>query len=79
MVNNFEAAYRLLNHGLVNLNEKYPTFRDKLDLFFIDYDWVPLLIHDSYLSAMENRDSYEDLERMADAAEYISDGDVFAT
>ena len=57
MVNNFEAAYRLLNHGRTNLNLKYPTFRDKLDLFFIDYDWVPLLIHDSYLCAMGGRNS----------------------
>ncbi len=44
MINNYEAAFRLLNHGKNSLNAKYPTFRDKLDLFFIDYDWVPLLV-----------------------------------
>jgi hypothetical protein len=44
MINNFEAAYRMLNHGRVSLNDKYPTFRDKMDLFFIDYDWIPLLV-----------------------------------
>ena len=27
MINNFEAAYRLLNHGAQNLNNKYPRFQ----------------------------------------------------
>ena len=44
MINNFDAAHRLLNHGGKDLNERYPRFRDKLDLFVIDYEWVPLLI-----------------------------------
>jgi len=44
MLNNWDAAYRLLNHGAESLNKKYPSFRQKLDLFFVDYDWVPLLI-----------------------------------
>ena len=44
MINNFDAAHRLLNAGEGNLNGKYPSFRDKLDLFFVDYDWVPLLV-----------------------------------
>ena len=55
MINNFEAAYRLLNNGTVSLNDKYPTFRDKLDLFFIDHEWVPLLVQDSYLNSMGKR------------------------
>ena len=44
MINNFEAAYRLLNTGTVPLDDKYPKFQQKLDLFFIDNDWVPLLV-----------------------------------
>ena len=44
MIGNYDAAQRLLNSGEGNLNEKYPTFREKLDLFFIDYDWVPMLV-----------------------------------
>ena len=44
MINNFEAAHRLLNHGCNNLDTKYPTFRDKVDLFFVDHEWVPLLM-----------------------------------
>ena len=52
MINNYEAAYRMLNHGQVSLNTRHPTFRDKLDLFFVDYEWVPLLVQESYLSSM---------------------------
>ena len=76
MINNFDAAQRLLDHGKVDLNIKYPTFRDKMDLFFIDYDFIPLLVQDSYLNAMGDRKSLEDVEAMADAAEYISLGDT---
>ena len=44
MINNFDAAHKLLNCGEKPLEEKYPTFRQKLDLFFIDYEFVPLLV-----------------------------------
>lgn len=41
MINNFEAAFRLLNCA-EKLSDK--SFRDKLDLFFVDHEWVPLLV-----------------------------------
>lgn len=44
MINNFDAATRLLNQGDVQMRNKYPSFREKQDLFFIDYDFVPLLV-----------------------------------
>ena len=47
MINNFDAAHRLLDHGRCDLNIKYPSFRQKMDLFFIDYDMIPLLIQES--------------------------------
>ena len=36
----------------------YPDFsklkyRDKVDLFFVDYMFIPLLVHDNYLTAFE--------------------------
>ena len=79
MINNFDAAHRLLNSGEGGLNIKYPTFRDKLDLFFIDYDWVPLLVQEGYLNSMQNRGknpTEQDIEDMANAAEFISMGDT---
>jgi len=45
MINNFEAAFRLLNSAPGGtLQTKCPKFRDKVDLFFVDYEWVPLLV-----------------------------------
>ena len=49
MITNFDAAHRLLNHGSKNLNISYPKFTQKIDLFFIDYDFIPLLMHENYL------------------------------
>ena len=75
MISNFDAAHRLLDHGKKSLNINYPEFRHKMDLFFIDYDFVPLLIQENYLNAMNDRRSLEDVEAMARAAEFISLGD----
>lgn len=56
MINNFEAASRLLNSAKGQiLDQKHPRFRDKMDLYFIDYDWVPMLMQENYLKAMEGR------------------------
>ena len=73
MINNFEAAHRLLNMGQNNLLKK--RFRDKLDLFFVDHEWVPLLVQESYLTSMEKRNSLQDIQAMAEAADCISTGD----
>ena len=51
------------------------TFREKLDLFFIDYDFVPLLVQENYLTSFGNRMSPDDVEKMAMAADFISFGD----
>lgn len=51
MINNFDAANKLLNHGQNSLNKNYPTFRQKMDLFFIDYEFIPLLVQESYLNS----------------------------
>lgn len=61
MLNNWDVAYKLLNHGVESLDTKYPSFRQKLDLFFVDYEWVPLLIQESYLTALDKKSTSEDL------------------
>lgn len=75
MINNFDAAHKLLNCGEKPLEVSHPTFRSKLDLFFIDYDFIPLLVQDCYLNSMGARKDMDDLEAMATAADYISVGD----
>lgn len=63
--------------GDMQMLRKYPTFRDKQDLFFIDYDLVPTIVQENYLSSMQNyKNELEDIERMADAADFISQGDL---
>lgn len=47
-----------------------------MDLFFIDYDLIPLLVQENYLTSMADRKSLDDINAMADAADSISFGDV---
>lgn len=68
MINDFEAASRLLNN-------KCDRFRDKLDLFFVDHEWVPLLVQEAYLTSFDRRNQLQDIHAMANAAECISLGD----
>lgn len=75
MINNFDAAKRMMNHGDQDLSLSYPSFKSKLDLFFIDHDMVPMLVQESYLNSMQDRNTLEDLEQMAEAADQISVGD----
>lgn len=49
-----------------------------MDLFFIDYDLIPLLIQENYLNAMGDRRQLDDIDRMAQAAEFISLGDCLS-
>lgn len=75
MISNFDAALRMLDHGKKSLHINYPEFRHKMDLFFIDYEFIPLLIQENYLSAMGERKSLQDVEAMAAAADFMSLGD----
>lgn len=70
MVGNFDAAARLLNNRETqNLNHK-----QKIDLFFVDFDLIPLLIHENYLTAMQMNE--QTVHRMADAADSIAFSDL---
>jgi len=62
MINNFDAAFRLLNINEHQSRGNYTSFRDKLDLFFIDYEFVPLLVQENYLNAFGDRNSMRDIE-----------------
>lgn len=67
MTNNFEAASKLLNSSGSKL-------KDRQDLFFIDYELIPLLVHENYLLGFS--DSPRSLTAMAQAADSIALGDV---
>jgi replication factor C subunit 1 len=63
MLNTFDACQKLLSH------ERLST-RERLDLYFIDFQIMPLFVHQNYLSAAQN------IQEAADAAEYLSTGDL---
>ena len=77
MINNFDAAAKLLDCGNPTFDQKYSTFRQKIDLFFIDHEFVPLLVQESYINCFdEGANSMRDLEKLATANEMMSVGDL---
>ena len=71
MLNNFQAATKLLNCQ----NKKLP-FHNLLDLYFIDYDLIPLLIHENYLSNFKYDNKIEELNNLNYLTDLISNSDV---
>jgi hypothetical protein len=51
MINNFDAAQSILNNSTLSKMD----FRTRLDMFFIDHDFVPLLVQQNYLDAIGDR------------------------
>ncbi|CAG9326085.1 unnamed protein product [Blepharisma stoltei] len=72
MIGNFDAGAKLLNWR----ETKTLRHREKMDLFFVDFDLIPLLIHENYLSAiaMDSTAIY----RMAEAADSIAFSDLIS-
>lgn len=52
------------------------SFEDKSDLFFYDYSIAPLFVQENYLHVKPRGDSLEVLEKIAKAADSISNGDL---
>ncbi|OMJ92849.1 hypothetical protein SteCoe_4298 [Stentor coeruleus] len=73
MIGHFDAAAKLLSRR----ETKGMRHRDKVDLFFIDFDIIPLIIHENYLMAMSNEACQ--LKRISLAADSIAYGDVINT
>jgi len=63
LMNKFQAAARLWSG-------KELKYSEKLSLFFVDFDFVPMLVQENYLSSMS------DLDSMSLAADSIAFGDT---
>lgn len=74
MINNFDAASMILKREEMAKRR----FRERMNLFFIDTDLIPLLIHENYLTAMGCNTESKNLERMVEASESIAFGDVIS-
>ena len=73
MLKNFDAAKELLSCKSHSL-----SYRHLLDLYFIDYDLIPLLIQENYLSTFPPQNfksKKEELENISLAADLISESD----
>lgn len=75
MLTPFEAATKMLNKKDFN---NLPLHK-KLNLFFIDFEILPLLIYENYLTAYGQNQALEDVKRMALSADSISVGDCLNT
>ena len=74
MLKNFDAAKELLSCKSHSL-----PYRQLLDLYFIDYDLIPLLIQENYLSTFPSKNfknKKEELESISLSADLISESDV---
>mmetsp|Transcript_12922 Transcript_12922/g.23961 ORF Transcript_12922/g.23961 Transcript_12922/m.23961 type:complete len:823 (+) Transcript_12922:176-2644(+) len=71
MLSNFDACRFMFNEA-----SKPAQFNWRFQAYFIDYDLIPLMIQDNYVTAckMGNRD--DSLERISQAADAVCDADV---
>ena len=54
------------------------SFKDKMGLYFVDHDMVPLLVQENYISAAGSGNSAQDIMKLALQADYISLGDCIS-
>ncbi len=71
MINPFDGVKKLLTKdSFFKMN-----FREKLNLFFLDYDLVPLLVQENYLGCFKDR-NLQTLEKMCKSSDHVSYSDI---
>lgn len=72
----FDITSKLLNGQIYNPNANH-TLNDKIDLYFNDIDFTPLMIQENYLATRpsNSNSALDHLERVANAADSISQSD----
>lgn len=74
----FDIVGRLLNGGLFSENSRV-TLNEKIDLYFHDHDFTPLMVQENYLNttpAKTGANPKRHLEAVLKAANSIADGDL---
>ena len=74
MLNNFQAALKILDPK----QSKIMPFREKMDIFFLDFGLMPLFVHENYLMAYGNTYEANAMSNIASAADFISVGDLLS-
>jgi len=75
MMNFFEASRQFLSGRDI----QQLSFKEKMDLFFVDYDMIPMMIYENALSAIGTNATLKDANRLAEASELMAFGDVINT
>mmetsp|Transcript_54444 Transcript_54444/g.97305 ORF Transcript_54444/g.97305 Transcript_54444/m.97305 type:complete len:791 (-) Transcript_54444:143-2515(-) len=73
MLSSFDACKKLLNTS----EGSRMSFRDRLDMFFVDHSIMGLLVHENYLNSVSKKPVTPELmERCANSADLMAMGDV---
>jgi len=75
MLTPFDACKKLLNSS----EAARLSYRERLDMFFVDFSLVGLLIQENYLKSVERKSDKETLGRCAYSADLITLGDMMNT
>eukprot|EP00826_Nyctotherus_ovalis_P023358 TRINITY_DN1794_c0_g1_i4.p1 TRINITY_DN1794_c0_g1~~TRINITY_DN1794_c0_g1_i4.p1 ORF type:complete len:769 (-),score=253.97 TRINITY_DN1794_c0_g1_i4:133-2439(-) len=74
MVSPFEAVTKLLSQR----ESRDLSVQRKMDLFFIDFELMPLLVQENYLTPYGQSKDLRDITEAAESADYISMGDCIS-
>ncbi|KAL4431684.1 hypothetical protein ABPG74_017313 [Tetrahymena malaccensis] len=85
MLDAFQASTQLMQ----SYKFQKMTLRERIELFFIDYDLIPLLVHQNYLDTIKPREdksknkkndnfSLEELQNLVDATSSIANSDLLS-
>lgn len=74
MINPFEAVTKLLSQR----ESRDLSVQRKMNLFFIDFELIPLLVQENYLTPYGQSSELRDIAEAAESADYISVGDCIS-
>ena len=73
------SSFDICKKFLIKSEMNKMNFDEKIDLFFVDFDLIPSLIHENYLtcvSSNKNKNNLEQIKILSEASENISFGDL---
>ena len=71
------SSFEVCKRFLIKSEMKKMSFNEKLDLFFVDFDLIPSLIQENFISCVsKSKSDFEQVEVLLEASESISFGDL---
>ena len=72
MMNHFEASKKLMNRPIFQKMK----IQERIDLGFVDSDFVPLMCQENYLSSCKRNLNYQDFRNLVKATDSLVSGDI---